>query len=124
MKRMISPHFLGESLRQGKHVDVSSRRCNYRGHRKREQKVKLGKMGSKYLLASLQEETQPALSMRNTDRQACRKPQTCMEAMNPTGINPPPPTPFCFLSHTGNGCLSENLALPPLNTLAYITRNL
>lgn len=94
---MISLDFLGESLRQGKHADVSSRRCNDRRYRKREQKVKLGRMESKYLLASLQEETQPALSTRNTYRQARRKPvpQTCTEATNPTGVNPQSPSVSC-----------------------------
>lgn len=49
-------------------------------------------------------------------------PQTRTEATSPTRIHPP--VPFCFLSHTGEVCLSESLALTPISTLACITWHL
>lgn len=59
-----------------------------------------------------------------TDRHAESLRQAWKPRTNRKWSSPPPWAPFCFLSHTGNGCLSWNLALPPLNTLEYITRHL
>lgn len=64
---MISPDLLGQTLRYSKQADVSFRGCSHRVYRVREKKTKKGRMGNKYQLAPLQEETQ--LCMRNTSRQ-------------------------------------------------------
>lgn len=66
---MISPDLLGQTLKYSKHADVSCKGCNHRVHTVRERKTKKGRMGNKYQLAPLQEETQPGLCMRNTSRQ-------------------------------------------------------
>lgn len=69
---MISPGLLGKTLRCRKHADTSFRGCNHRVCRVRDRKVKQGRMGNRYQLAPLQEETQPALCTRNTSRQEPR----------------------------------------------------